>query len=171
MITNLQATFLSQTYVKLTWADTASTYYVWVNGVLAGTTDTAEWYLTVSPGEALQFDVFESSGDSPGRTYSGKAHLLWLPSTDAAQYSIREWSGTAWVQKWLRTEKGMQGQYVYISRYLEDDTEHKFQIVPISDKGVEGTPEEMTVYMVRPPDAETVTPSLDASGYVELVSG
>lgn len=159
-VTNETQQRLSPTLWLFRWDGTAL-FYVYYEGILAHTL-TRNWLqVDCAPGEQLQVEVLDDPETAPQPGYPGRGMLHWSSVDDAMEYRIEEWVTDAWV---LRERVSANGASVYLrqTRFLEDDTEHQFRVVPVHTNGADGTPRYFTFYMVRRPDVVEWTGSYSA---------
>lgn len=138
------------------------TFYLYLDGLLLGSTTRTWKQLTVAPGEQVQFEVLDSPSAVPEAAYPGRGLLTWLPSTGAKKYRIDEHVASAWTQRALVTPIIGQTWFSWQSRFLEDGQAHQFRVVPLGDNSLEGTARNFTIDMVRRPDPPSFTAAWSA---------
>lgn len=131
------------------------TYYVYIDGRLAQTTTKTWMQITIDAGEYVQVDVFDDADTVPDPAYPARAYVTWDGDSNAAYYRIDQYVDSAWTQVGKVRESG-QSNYRWLTAALDDDTEHTFRVVPLGANDLEGLPREITIFMIRRPDAPSV---------------
>ncbi len=142
---------------RVTWASTFSTpvFRIFRDGIFIALTTTTEWDFVVATGEVPVIEILEDDGTSPQLSFPGRLTLSWRRVSDAASYRIEEFIGAQFEPVAIIPDDG-RGHLTFDTRFLEDETSHQFQIVPIGTNGNDGTPVAFTALMVRHPDPPEV---------------
>lgn len=123
----------------------------------AGTT--ASLNMPAIYGEHPHIEVLDSSAASPGVAFPGRWTLNWFQSSGAVSYRIEEYVSGVWTLRETVAEQGY-GAYNWLTRWLEDCTQHQFRIIPVDAAGNQGSATSFTATMVRHPDLPNVTISV-----------
>jgi len=173
MISNLNAQLLAtsvtgRTY-RISWSGSADLYYIYLDGVLVGTTAQTWYDLTVGVGQRPLIDVLDDPAAVPAEVFPEGVTLAWYSSgAGTAGYRIDKWIDGDWVEQETVGETWYQ---TWTSGAVADDTLHTYQSTPLGINGNEGIPLQRSVLMVRRPDAPQVSFDYDAlAGTVTISS-
>jgi hypothetical protein len=161
MATTLSVTQLSATRYRGTATSDLGgtpTFYWYLNGNLTQSTTSAIYEFEVATGETIRLEVLDSAVTEPQEAFPGRWRLQWDAQTGATSYRIDEWNGASFDEVITFPADG-RSTYTYETRYLEDDTVHIFEIVPIGTN--DGIERDVEGRMVRWPDAPEVAISYD----------
>lgn len=127
-------------------------FFIYIDGELYDTTEAASAIIRINPGESPVISIIDSliPGEIPAY-YPKYAALTWWYLNGAVEYRIEEYIGSAWVVRDTIPENG-KGYYLWKSRVLEDCVSHSFRVIPVDEKGNDGTAQEFEILMVRIPD-------------------
>ena len=141
---------------ELGWtAGNGGPYHVKVGGVEKILTSELEATVSIDRGEFPIIEILD--GEEFGTlAYPGRFTLGWEAVENTLHYLVQEFVDAAFVTRQRIRETGI-GYYSWESRFLEDDTEHNFQIVPVGLNGVTGIELEFTRFMRRHPDPPDTT--------------
>jgi hypothetical protein len=153
-VAGLTATWQGGDEWLLVWtAGSGGSWDVFVDGVQVLTV--LEPTARVHMDDGATVDVVET-GDEPNEAYPRRITLAWWGIEDAAEYQIEEYVSAVWTWRQTLQDAG-QGAFSWVSRVLEDETEHQFRIIALDAAGNESDPETLVFSMVRIPDPPAVT--------------
>jgi len=164
MISDLQARLLTSSSLaaiwRVSWTGSADLYYVYVDGVRAGTTSVLWFDVTVAPGASPIIDVFDSAAAVPEPVYPDGVTLAWYSAgDDVATYRIEKYVGTDWI---VQASAGPAWYQTWKSGRIADDTTHTYRIVPVGINGNDGPAVQFVALVVHHPDAPQVDMTYDA---------
>lgn len=129
--------------------------------VLTTQTGREELVLPVAAGTSPYVEVLDTAcrrkPASPGRFT-----VHWLGVAGATRYRVEELVGGEWLERQTITDDG-SGAFRWITRWLEDVTEHQFRVIAIDAAGNEATATTLAATMVRRPDIPAVAVTLTDS--------
>lgn len=162
-VTSITATQIGPASFILTYASdlVSPTFYIWAGGRFVVQTPLTSYQIDLEPGEQLQVDVFDDATETPGEVYPGRFFLNWYAVDSAVEYRIEEYVDAAWTLRQV-VAASVGTYYTWSSRFLEDDTTHRFRVIPVGEDGIHGFGTEFQGLMVRHPDAPRVTMAYDA---------
>ena len=143
--------------VEWTSSESDVLFYIFRDGELVGQTYDTSYHLSAEPSESMVIDVFDSVDYGLATTnLTRRAVLVWQASSDAVQYVIEQYVGSAWVE--LGTiNSGTQGYYSYETKKLSDVTTAQFRVIPYGEFGDAGDALEYSFLVVGTPDAPNPT--------------
>lgn len=142
---------------RVFWSsDVGPPFRVYFQGVLVATQTDTQFDFTVPVGDHPHYEILDGTCQIPEIAFPGRISLNWESINDALEYSIEELDGTSWEEIGTQLENG--GPYTFLTRWLEDMTQHYFRVVTDHGEIIDFTTE-----MCRHPDAPNVSYSLDGS--------
>ena len=154
---------ISENNYELKWSSDLSSplYYIYKGGSLFLTTYKEELEIILQPGENSVIEILDTAA-APTTIYRDRVALWWYAVDDVDYYCVDEYVDAEWVQR-ARIPEDNRRAYQWITRSLEDVTEHKFRIVAVGINGSESTAREYTLLMVRNPDVPELTYTYDSN--------
>lgn len=119
--------------------------------------------ITASDGEFPFVEILDQEGALPSLAYPGHITLHWSGVSGSASYRVEEFFLASWKLRQIVSDNG-QGAFTWLSRWLEDETQHQFRVIPMDIAGNLGTPLPLSVTMVRHPDTPVVDYVYNGSG-------
>ena len=136
------------------------TFRIFREGVLSDTIFSTTGYATalfqVRPGDHPFIEVLDHPDDAPSPAFPGRLLLHWQGVSGAISYRVEELVSAVWTLRATIQDDGA-GAYSWQSRWLEDVTTHQFRTSAVDAAGNVGTPVAVTFFLVRHPDAPSVT--------------
>lgn len=152
--------WLDSRTVIVSWTGTASLYYVYRDGILVTTTAETRATFEVDPGDQLLVEILDDPETEPTPVYPGRIWLCWYGVENGARYRVDESVDGVWTERASILDEG-QGYFRWRTRFLEDDEEHLFRVVPVGQNGADGEAREYRYYMARYPDEPRATYAYD----------
>ena len=138
------------------------TFYWYVDGILIDSSNQPFRTFEIGAGEQGQIEILDDPDATPSAVYPGRVLLTWHPdpaNADIENWRVDEYVDGDWTER-ITTPATQWGQE-WTSRYLEDNSTHRFRVVPLGANSIEGVAREFSVLMVRLPDLPDVTYSYD----------
>lgn len=150
------------------------TFDVWLCGVNIQTTTsptgTGQVLITVAANSSPYLEIIDN-GDIPHPAYPGTVTLNWRRLANAASYNVQQYVSSSWSTLQTQPETGL-GNGIYLTSWLPDNTQQKFQVVPVDAQGVAGTPISYTINVVHHPDVPAASYSYSSgTGEVTITIG
>lgn len=149
---------------RLTWVPgpDGTLYHVWFDGVLRSTTYSARYDFSVDVNDSPQIQVFDDPDDRPQAVYPYRATLQWYHVANAIKYRVAKWVAGEWATQ-EPDPITRRGEYMFEWRSyrIEDGEAYQFRVTPLLVDDTEGDPIDFSGVMVRPPDAPSVSYSVD----------
>ena len=132
------------------------TFYVYVDAKMVNTTKATSQEFHVEPDDFPAIEILDNPSTEPQYARSSRETLAWYAHSLAESYRIDELVSDVWTERATIFDAG-EGFFVWVSRPLEDMTQHEFRVVPIGTDGNDGqTPARIFVPMIRLPDVPNV---------------
>lgn len=158
MTVSIQTELIDVNTIRANWSSTLSppvSYWIYVNGVQKAAAVSYETMdFQVPTGTKVYLEIFDTISHTAAPVQFDSIFLRWYHTVDADAYRIEEYVGAAWVIRGYVSDGG-EWFFDWGSRELEDETTHRFRVVPRL-KGEDGTGQEFYFFMVRQPDPPAV---------------
>lgn len=156
------------TTFRLSWSSDRTppvTCRVYREGALVSTqtssTGDFELIVGIPSGDHPYFEILDKDCQVSGIAFPGRMTMQWTRVSGAETYRVDEYVSGDWTERKTYLDDG-SGAYTYLSRWLEDVTQHQFRVVPIGSDGNDGTEKDFTFIMVRHPDEPAVEYAYDS---------
>lgn len=146
-------------------------YYIYRGALFVKRTLDNSWSFVVPLGEMVTIQVFDDETDTPDMVFPGSLIFHWDAMTGAATYRIEELADSVWGTV-ATIRQTTEEEFRWPSRLLEDVTTHQFRVTGVTAGGVDGDTRDISVLMVRTPDEDKFTLTLndDQTLHIEEVA-
>lgn len=121
-----------------------------------------ELIVSIGVSEHPFFEVLDKDCALAGIAFPGRLTVHWQESTGADKYRVEELISGVWTLRAEIRDDGL-GAFSWISRWLEDVTNHQFRVIPVDSTGNQGSALSFAALMVRHPDVPNVKYTVNAN--------
>lgn len=136
--------------IKWQTSPAGKTCYIYLDGVLAGSTASGSYRVPLSAGDSAIIEIYDDPATPPA-AQPARITVGWDASPAASRYEIQQYQGGAWVTVKTLIESG-ETYYRWISPRLADSQTHRIRLATYGIDGIPAYGEEMQISIARHPD-------------------
>jgi hypothetical protein len=152
-VSSLSASYIDTNSIRVSWSGGTAPYRVYADGSLMATTSATSVVIRIDGNELI--DVRDATESDP-TARPARARIYWRGVSGASSYRVYEYVSGSWILRATYTDDG-RGHWNWTSRRLEDGATHQFRVTSLDAAGNESSGDDISLVMVRTPDAPDPT--------------